>query len=118
MTAPEIAALLGAARFQFSSEDDLQRGIDGLLKSKGLSSQREVVLGPHDRVDFLLDGGIGIEVKVRGNASDLGAQVERYMESARVESVIVVTSRMTHLALPETISGKRVYVVHLLASMF
>ena len=118
MTAAEIATLLRAARFQFSSEDDLQRGIDGLLKSRGLTVQREVVLGPHDRIDFLLDGGIGIEVKVRGNASDLGRQVERYMENPRVSTVIVVTSRMTHQMLPETISEKPVLVVHLMASMF
>jgi hypothetical protein len=118
MTAEQIAALLQATRFQFSSEDDLQRGIDALLRSKGIVAKREVVLGPGDRIDFLIEGGIGIEVKVRGSASTLGRQVERYLSGNRLSSIIVVTSRMEHQALPSTISSKTVLVVHLLASVF
>lgn len=114
----DVVKLLRGTRFRYSSEDDLQRGIATLLSSYGVAFEREVVLSKASRIDFLLDGGIGIEVKMGGSVSELGYQVLRYLKQERVTSLIVVTTRSTHRDLPTELEGKKIVVVHLFDSAF
>lgn len=110
-----VARLLESFRFRFDAERDLQEAISEALlsseviRSSGNALSREVVLGPKDRIDFLV-GGLGIEVKVDGSLSDLIRQLHRYAQSPRVEELLVVTSRSRLLALPTSIGGKPVSV--------
>lgn len=103
-----VSRVLRSVGFSFSSEDDLQRGIDQVLTDRGIPHQREVVLSPKDRIDFMLDGGVGIEVKIGGSAADLTRQVYRYCREEKIRAVIVVSSRLRLGKLPDEMAGKPV----------
>jgi hypothetical protein len=118
VTADVLAGLLRSARFRYSSEDDLQRGIVQFLEAMAVPFEREVVLAPASRIDFLVGGSIGIEVKIGGSVADLGYQVLRYLQQERVASIIVVTTKASHRDLPPELEGKKIYIVHLYTSAF
>lgn len=97
-------------RFRYVDEDELQRGLAAALEADGFEIEREVILSPRDRIDILA-GRVGIEVKVAGQAASVVRQLERYAESDRVDELVLVTSRVRHLAVPSEIGGKPVSVV-------
>ncbi len=86
------------------SEYQLHDCIAAALCSGGFVVQHEAVLGPRCRIDFLVDG-IGIEVK-RGKPqrTSLIRQCARYMESDRIEALILVLD--TSVTLPGELMGK------------
>ena len=112
-----LVEALRSARFRYSSEDDLQLGIEKLLASRSIQYEREVVLGPGERIDFMVDG-VGIEVKIDGGVQELGRQVLRYLMHESVREVVVVTTRASHRDLPTELEGKRITVVYLFSSAF
>jgi hypothetical protein len=94
--ADEISSLISRKVFRFSDERGLQDGIETFLKSKSIPYEREFVLSPQNRIDFLL-----------GDAED-----------PRIKTLILVTTRSPHKSIARTLLGKPVLVVHLLASIF
>lgn len=46
-----------------TTEADLYNAISAELRAAGIPFEREVRLGPRNRIDYLVAGGIGIEVK-------------------------------------------------------
>lgn len=118
MTAPDaldaVLAVLDGTRFMWSTEDDLQRGLDSALRGAGLPVEREVRLAPRDRIDLLV-GRVGIEVKVKGDWRAVGRQVERYCQSDRLDVVVLVTCRADHTHVPRTSNAKPIRV-HLVGS--
>lgn len=113
LTAQAFVGYLGRCRFQFGTEDDLQAGISGLLLSQGIAHRREVRLTPRDRIDFLFEGGLGVEVKIDGPTASLVRQLARYAASTEVSEFAVVTSRRRHvLELPAEAGGKPVAVAY------
>lgn len=119
MTSPEeLATALVGFRFQFKDERELQFGIAQALESLKIANEPEFRLTAADRVDFLVEGGIGIEVKTmdsRGGAglSAVTRQLWRYAKSDKINALILVTSRSKHRDLPKEILGKPLYVVYL-----
>jgi hypothetical protein len=109
-TPQEVAALLRSVRFNYVSEDELQRGIEQVLTEAKVTFEREVRLAPHDRIDFIVNG-LGIEVKVRGATNEVIRQVQRYQEYERITAVMLVTTCSRHRDIPEMLRGKPVYVV-------
>lgn len=105
-----LASLLRGYRFVITSEAELQAALARLLSDAGERFQREVVIGPRDRIDFLLDDGVGLEVKVDGSLAAVTRQVHRYAQSAVVAGVLLVTTRHRHDHLPLSFSGKPVRV--------
>lgn len=90
---------LRRVRFDAASEDVLQRQIwDVLLRlqgSTGIDVERERVLSPQDRIDFLVSypaGEVGIEVKIKGSPTAVFTQMERYSKHG-FDALILVTSR-------------------------
>lgn len=117
----EPRALLEAirrTRFHYVSEDDLQRGLAKLLAESSIPFQREFHLDAQSRIDFMVEGGLGIEVKIDGSVADLGYQVLRYLKHEAVKGVLVVTTRSSHRDLPRELEGKPVWVVYLFSSAF
>lgn len=112
MTPARLESLLRAVRFNCVSESELQRGIASVLTSAGEPFEREVQLGPHDRIDFLVQD-VGLEVKVAGAANETMRQMMRYLEYDRVASLVLVTTRSVHRGMPATMRGKTVVVVTL-----
>ena len=111
-TPQEVAALLRSVRFNYVSEDELQRGIEQVLTEANISFEREVRLAPHDRIDFIV-GGLGIEVKVHGATNEVIRQLQRYQGYERISAVMLVTTCARHRDIPGTLRGKPVYIVAL-----
>jgi hypothetical protein len=110
-TLGRVVGKLGAVRFNFATEDELQRGIGEALDGEPV--EREARLDSASRIDFLIEG-VGIEAKIGGGSSALTRQLMRYAKSDRIEALIVVTSKEQHrLQIPSTMNGKPVRVLSL-----
>ena len=112
-----LAELISGTRFRFSNEAELQDAIEKVLRSQSVTYVREHRLSVKDRIDFMA-GSVGIEVKVESSASTVLRQLWRYAASPEVSALILVTSKARHMNMPGEITGKPVYVAHLLASFF
>ena len=88
--------LLHSYHAGYSWTDDLQRGIASVLGSMQISFEREFRLDEHSRIDFMVEGGIGIEAKINGTSRDTWKQCVRYMEFSAVEELILVTVKSRH----------------------
>lgn len=107
-----LTRLLGNARYNFTTELELQDGIQKVLKSLDYPVEREVSLSPADRIDFMV-GGIGIEVKVDGSRADVIRQLHRYAQLECINALILVTNRTKHNDMPATINDKPLKVISL-----
>lgn len=101
-TGDRIANLLASHRFRFADEIDLQDGLEQLLRDQGWPVEREVRL-PGGRIDFRVDGTVGVEIKVAGSVDQLRRQLVRY--AGDVDELLVVTTRRAHAALGADIDG-------------
>lgn len=110
-TAAEIAALIRAHKFSYHDEDALQAGIAAMLAKAGVAARREVRL-KHGRID-LLAGKVGIETKVAGSPSDTAFQCGRYLADDQLDGLVLVTNRVRHLYIPDSMHGKPLIVVTL-----
>lgn len=117
-TVSDLVTLLKSHRFNYSSEKDLQAGIETLLNERGYLYEREASLGDAGVIDFLLigafgveRGGIGIEVKIKGSPAEVARQLLRYAERNEINEIILVTGRARLGKLPETLHGKPITVV-------
>lgn len=111
MSGAEIAAAIRRRRFVYATEDRLQEGIAAALAEDGCDVAREARIAG-GRIDLLV-GRVGVEVKVAGAAGDVARQLRRYLEGGDVDELVLVTSRVRHLRLPEAIAGRPVHVVTL-----
>lgn len=107
--AHELTSLLRTHRFDLSSEDALQRGIEHLLRGSRFEWDREVIVTPRDRIDFLVEGTCGVECKIDGSAPSVLRQLHRYAQLDAVQELLLVTTRPQHkTSLPTTLNGKPV----------
>ena len=108
----KIIAALSTIRISAQPEEaDIHNEIARALASAGIAHEHEFRLGPRKRIDFAC-GSIGIEVKKsRPKASELQAQLKRYLEDTCLTAVIVVLQKPC--SLPKTICGKEVHIVSL-----
>jgi hypothetical protein len=109
-TLAQVAHAIRCCRFRYASEDDLQRGVHGALTQAGIPCTRETVVAPGCRVDHLC-GRVAVEVKTAGSAGEVSRQLRRYLESGKIDGVVLVTSRVSHLRLQRVVPDKRVEVV-------
>lgn len=112
-TTADLVAALRRCQFNFSHEVDLQDGIEEVLKSQGYGFERERRLGAAGVIDFLVAGGIGIEVKIKGSPVLVIRQLLRYAECMEVQELVLVTARSRLGDLPAELMGKKVTVVSL-----
>lgn len=109
--AARVAAVIKGQSYRYAGEGQLQEGIAGALDAAGIAHQREVRLSGADRIDFLVDAGLGIEVKIAGQSAAAARQLGRYAQSGQVTELMLVTTRARHRDLPRVIGGKPVHVV-------
>jgi hypothetical protein len=108
MTDPAfVVAVLRQVRFRVSTEAALQASIEEALAP--FPFEREARLGPGERVDFLVDGSIGIEAKTRAAKRPIYMQLRRYARHETISALILVTG--TAMGMPSEIDGKPVYYV-------
>lgn len=88
-----------------SEEFEIHRAIAGALDLAGIRYQHEYKLGPHCRIDFLTDGGIGVEVK-KGKPYSVAVekQLIRYASFEDVKGIVLVIER--YQDVPSEICGK------------
>ena len=108
-----ITRAIAGHRYRYASESELQDGLAEVLAAAGVAFEREVQIGDAGRIDFLADGGVGLEVKVGGSLAAATRQLHRYAASAEIEALVLVTGRGRLAALPSTIGGKPLEVVDL-----
>jgi len=92
---PEMAALLAVLRTlrvgPLTTERALGDEMESLLRGAGFALQREAVLGPGDRVDFLC-GDIAIELKKKARVAQV-PQFFRYLNHDEVQGLILLAAR-------------------------
>ena len=106
--AQKIATLLQRTRLRVSNEAALQGDIATTLAAAGIAAEREVMLSPADRPDFMC-GYVAIEAKCRYAKRSIYRQLERYAAHDRVSAIVLVTG--TAMGMPAQINGKPIYVV-------
>jgi len=112
----QIAKMLKACRFLFNDEAGLQRCIEERFHRSLVLYQREARLSAAERVDFLIDGDVAVEVKIKGAFVSVAEQLQRYAAISTVTGVLLVTTRRQLLAMPETFHDKPVRAVLLQAA--
>jgi hypothetical protein len=113
VSADDIRRLLRAVKFSYSTEKELQAGIERVLKGAGVPCERERKLaGDLGVIDFLV-GRIGIEIKTKGSPSQVARQLIRYCKSDELDAIILVTGRVALGDLPQELGGKKIFVLSL-----
>lgn len=112
--ADHLRTTLTKRRLPSATELALQDAIAEAFAAAGIAFEREVCLTDKDRIDFIVEGRVGIEVKIEGGLSEVTRQLHRYAQCDRLESLVLVTTRMRHLALPRELNAKHVSIVHLI----
>jgi hypothetical protein len=111
-----VIAALSAVRFRWTGEKDLQDGIESVLVGAGLEFRREHRLSGADVIDFLV-GSTGVEVKIKGQAAAVLAQLTRYAEHESVTELVLVTGRLQLTRMPGMLNGKPLRVIPLTGSL-
>lgn len=107
MTAAEIAEILEAFQYTFADERELQESVKNVLRLRGLVVEREVRLGATERIDLLVDGDIGVEVKIACSSEVVARQLQRYARNDWIRELVLVTHKASHHRfLPSEIGGK------------
>lgn len=113
--ARRLAQLLPRYAYRFSCEADLHAALGVVLREAGIAYDHEVVAGPKDRFDFLVEPGVVIEVKCAGSLADALHQVDRYAARDDVRALLLVTTCAWGGASPRDahpkLHGKPVHLV-------
>lgn len=115
----EIATIILNHRYIWSSEEDLQDSLERVFKVAQIAYEREVELSEKGgRIDFMLEGLIGVEVKVQGSPAEVTRQLVRYCDRPEIGGLILVTGRLRLSKMPQTIRNKPVAVAALWEGVF
>lgn len=81
-------------RYAYARTDEnvFQQGLALVLTELGIAFTREHVAGERDRFDFLCEGGLVIEAKIKGSFSEAIRQIDRYCQRGDVAAVVLVTT--------------------------
>lgn len=88
-----LSRLLASYLYRYGSEIQLHENLAKVLDEAGYRYTREHVLDARNRADFLVQGGIVIEVKVDGALSEALRQVDRYINLESVAGVILASTQ-------------------------
>jgi hypothetical protein len=96
-------------RVNYNNERELQEKFAHLLAYHCLNFSREFVADKKNRPDFLVEGRIAVEVKIKGSLTAHMRQLERYANIETVETVILLCPK-PH-TLPNALNGKPLYCI-------
>lgn len=117
MRSPDLISILSPLRFRYATEKDLQDGLEAVFREKAVPFQREVEISRRDRLDFLVDGGIVLEVKIKGSLPELVRQIARYARHEDIREILVIGTPHWIPRVPAAIEGKPVYGLRLTGSL-
>lgn len=115
MTTEEFVAIMQRYRIQHTSERELQAAVAEVLERNGVEFQRECVLSAGERIDFLLEDGVGVEIKIHGSAAQVARQLQRYAKCDGISALVLMTSRLQAGAQLDSYLGKPVRVLNVLS---
>lgn len=107
----KIFDCLSLRRLPLNNEKRTQEEIAAAFDECGISYEREFRLSGSDIVDFLCDGSIATEIKIKGAKMAIFRQVERYAKHDAVKELLLVTNVPT--GFPKEVNGKPVYILNL-----
>lgn len=115
--APNIHEVLASLRrlriLAVDVEYTLQETIARQFTRDGIAFAKEFQLGTRNRIDFLLPGGIGVEVKKgKPYAEEVMAQVDRYCRFDQVTRLVLVVERNV-FRYEKSANGKPVHYIAL-----
>jgi hypothetical protein len=113
ITVGQVIETLGSFKFTYDNEIELQDGIAAAFTGCEILFEREARLGDDLKIDFMIPGGIGVEVKIKGSPSDVARQLLAYANRPEITCLILVTARAALSRLPPILLGKKLYVVPL-----
>lgn len=117
MTAPSrsvvhrLADLLRRHRIDLTDEKRAQADMERVFAAAGYEVAREHRLSGADIVDFMVNGGTAVEVKIGGSRMAIYRQLERYAAHDAVTDLLLVSN--VPITLPKTINGKPAVVAQL-----
>lgn len=109
MTPETLVQHLRRQRYRVGQEAWLQADIEGALAAMDVEFKREARLTARDRIDFLVQGGIGIEAKARCSPRQIFRQLERYAAHDTITSLILISGTAT--GLPAIINGRPLFYI-------
>jgi hypothetical protein len=113
-----LVAELKKYNFNYTNEDDLQRGILEVFMTLKKPLKREYRISDKDRIDFYWpEHRVGVEVKIDHALSALTRQVHRYVQHEDIQGILVVTGKVRLNAIPAVINKKPVYLHSLATSL-
>jgi hypothetical protein len=114
-TVEDVLASLRRLRVHIVTvEYDLQDAIAKQLAEDRISFEKECRLAARNRIDFLIPGGIGVEVKKgKPNSGQVAAQIERYCQFEVVQTLILVVERNVATHLNRSENDKPVHYIAL-----
>ena len=114
----KLVEILRSYRFRYAKEADLQDAVEKALQAEGVRYEREVKLAGAGRIDFMVEGSIGLEIKIKGSPTEVAEQLIRYCKCEAVSVLVLLTGRvLVGNQIPREIHGKEVVVVGLWESM-
>lgn len=115
----QVVEVLATLRANAANESEVCDAIEAALTTAKIPHARERRLDGASRIDFLVDGGIGIEVKVRGSRQDLLIQANRYLLHPELSGLVIVSTRSRHTrGLPPQLHDKPLRAAYLLHAAF
>lgn len=113
MDVAELVRALRKVRYRLGTERRLQESVSENLQALVGENRfkAEAKIGPRERIDFLVNGGIGIECKLKCGRRDIYRQLTRYAGCESINSLILITN--TAMGLPEAIDDVPLYYVSL-----
>lgn len=97
-------------KIMVSEESNLQDALARLFDALDLKFEREKTIAPGLRPDFMLSGGVVVEVKIKDSLSALTRQTHAYLGVNTVNAILVVSNKTRLMRLPKEMRGKPVYV--------
>lgn len=116
-TTYDLIGYLSRLRFRHVTERDFQDSIEKVFRKGDIAFIREYEITSSDRLDFLVDGRIALEVKIKGSLSNLIRQLSRYARHEDIREVLVVGTPRWIPQVPALIEGKPVYGLRLVGSL-
>ncbi len=111
MSPERVIKILNTRRFDLAREKRTQADIEALLLSAGVEFVREFRFNDENIIDFIIDGEIGLEVKLKAPKRLIYDQCERYTSFLKLSSLILVTNTM--MGFPKELNGKPCYLYNL-----
>lgn len=103
----KVLGVLRSIRINVVFEEyELQEMIARIFENSGIAFKKEYKLAARNRIDFLVEGGIGIEVKKgKPNRTQVCRQLERYAAFDEINCVILIVERSVNI--PCKVNGKQ-----------